>query len=402
MGIHAKFEGYKSYQYLKGPKDYREFELVEGEGLFPQYLLPLSPQKETRALELAERTIIISLHEHPHLMPKDIRLCPEYDKQGRTVTGYSALADSYWDAFFDNFQDGSAIITSKNGWKWTDVIHDVGIRLCDLAHQELIIKAETVGDIYRAHETGKMALIAAQEGAAMIENELERIEILYGIGIREMGITYSESNCLGTGLKEKNDGGLTSFGRRAVERMNEVGMAIDCAHASPQTTLDTIEVSTKPIFLTHIGARSVWDIKRLAPDEVLKACAGKGGVIGIEAAPHTTMSKKRKGHDLETCMEHFEYIRDLVGIDHVAFGPDTLYGDHVGVHHMYHDALSISASHEGHSPAYEEVEYVRGLENPTEASKNILRWLVEHDYRDGDIKKVLGENILRVLKDVWQ
>jgi membrane dipeptidase len=217
-----------------------------------------------------------------------------------------------------------------------------------------------------------------------------------------MGITYSESNCLGTGLKEKNDGGLTSFGRRAVERMNDVGMAIDCAHASAQTTLDTIEVSTKPIFLTHIGARAVWDIKRLASDEVLKACAGKGGVIGVEAAPHTTMSTKRKGHDLETYMEHFEYIRDLVGIDHVAFGPDTLYGDHVGVHHVYSDALSISASHEGHSPAYEEVEYVKGLENPTEASKNILRWLVEHDYSDGQIKKVLGENILRVLKGVWQ
>jgi membrane dipeptidase len=187
--------------------------------------------------------------------------------------------------------------------------------------------------------------------------------------------------------------------------MNEVGMAIDCAHSSPQTTLDTIEASGKPIFLTHTGARSVWNIKRLAPDEVLKACAGKGGVIGIEAAPHTTMSTKRPGHDLETYMEHFEYIRDLVGIDHVAFGPDTLYGDHVGLHHVYSDALSIDASHEGHeggSPAYEEVEYVKGLENPTEASKNILRWLVEHEYAERDIKKVLGENVLRVLKEVWQ
>ncbi len=402
MGIHAKFQGYKSYQYLKGPKDYREFELVEGEGLFPPYLLPLSSEREKRVQTLAESSIIISLHEHPHLMPRDILECKEYDKQGRTVTAYEALADSYWDAFFDNFQDGSAIITSKNGWKWTDVIHDVGIRLCDLAHQDLVTKAETVTDIYRAHETGKIAVIAAQEGAAMIENELERIEILYGIGIREMGITYSESNSLGTGLKEPRDGGLTSFGKRAVERMNEVGMAIDCAHSSPQTTLDTIEASAKPIFLTHTGARSVWNIRRLAPDEVLKACAGKGGVIGIEAAPHTTMSTNRAGHDLETYMEHFEYIRDLVGIDHVAFGPDTLYGDHVGVHHVYTDMLSIEASHQGTSPPYEEVEYVKGLENPTEASKNILRWLVEHDYSDGHIKKVLGENVLRVLKDVWQ
>jgi membrane dipeptidase len=101
-------------------------------------------------------------------------------------------------------------------------------------------------------------------------------------------------------------------------------------------------------------------------------------------------------------MEHFEYIAQLVGIDHVAFGPDTLYGDHVGVHHVYSAALSIEASHEGGSPKYEEVEYVKGMENPTEASKNILRWLVEHDYSDRDIQKVLGENILRVLKDVWR
>jgi membrane dipeptidase len=402
MGVHGKYAGYDSYQYLRGPKDFREFDLVEGEGPFPPYLVPITSEKEKRVQDLAERTLLISLHEHPHLFPKDIRECKEYDRQGRTVTAYQALADSYWDAFFDNFQDGTAIITSKNGWKWTDVIHDVGVRLCDLAHQDLVIKCETVGDIYRAHETGKIAMIAAQEGAAMIENELDRIEILYGIGIREMGITYSESNSLGTGLKEPKDGGLTSFGRRAVERMNDVGMAIDCAHSSPRTTLDTIEASRKPIFLTHTGARSVWNIKRLAPDEVLKACAGKGGIIGIEAAPHTTMSTKRPGHDIETYMEHFEYVRDLVGIDHVAFGPDTLYGDHVGLHHVYSEALSIEASHEGSSPAYEEVEYVKGLENPTQASKNILRWLVAHDYSEGDIRKVLGENILRVLKEVWQ
>jgi membrane dipeptidase len=402
MGIHPRKANYSSYQYLTGPKDYREFELVEGEGPFPSYLLPLSPAKEARVRELAERSIIISLHEHPHLFPRDIRECKAYDAQGRTVTAYDALAESYWDAFFDNFQDGTAIITSKSGWKWTDVIHDVGIRLCDLAHQDLVIKCESVADIYRAHQTGRIALIAAQEGSAMIENELERIEILYGIGIRQMGITYSESNSLGTGLKEPKDGGLTAFGRRAVQRMNDVGMAIDCAHSSPQTTLDTIEASRKPIFLTHTGARSVWNIKRLATDEMLKACAGKGGVIGIEAAPHTTMSSKRPGHDLETYMEHFEYMRDLIGIDHVAFGPDTLYGDHVGVHHVYSDALSIEASHEGGSPPYEEVEYVKGLENPTEASKNLLRWLVEHDYREEDIQKVLGGNILRVLKEVWQ
>jgi membrane dipeptidase len=242
----------------------------------------------------------------------------------------------------------------------------------------------------------------------MIENELDRIEILYGIGVRVTGITYSESNSLGSGLKEPRDGGLTSLGYQAVERMNEVGMAIDCAHSSDQTTLDVVEYSRKPIFLSHTGARSLWNIKRLAPDKVLAACADKGGVIGIEAAPHTTLTKNHPDHDIESFMEHFEYVKDLVGIDHLAFGPDTLYGDHVGLHHLYADALSIDSSHQARGvereqpPPFEEVEYVKGIENPTEGSKNILRWLVKHDYSNEDIAKALGQNILRVLKEVWQ
>ena len=402
MGKHAGHSGYRSFDYLKRSRDFRELELLDKENLFEPYLLPLTEAQERRVEELAERCIIISLHEHPHLFPVDLAEMKAYDREGRVFTAYEYLAESYWDALFDNFQDGTAIITSKEGWKWSDVIYDVGMRLADLAHQDFLIRCERVDQIYEAHEAGKIALIPAQEGAAMIENELDRIEILYGIGIRAMGITYSESNALGTGLKEVGDGGLTSFGRRAVVRMNEVGMAIDCAHASPQTTLDTIEASSKPIFLSHTGARTLFDIKRLAPDEVLKACAGKGGVIGIEAAPHTTITEKHPRHDLESYMEHFEYVKDLVGIDHVGFGPDTLYGDHVGLHHVYADALSIDASHESGSPeSYEEVEYVKGMENPTEASKNILRWLVAHDYSDDDIAKVLGGNCLRLLKDVW-
>jgi membrane dipeptidase len=187
--------------------------------------------------------------------------------------------------------------------------------------------------------------------------------------------------------------------------MNKIGMAIDCAHCSDQTALDVIAASTKPIFLTHTGARSLWNIRRLAPDEVLKACADTGGVIGVEAAPHTTLTEQNPNHNIDAFMEHFEHIKDMVGIDHMAFGPDTLYGDHVGLHHVFAEALSISQSHEGGKeigPQFEEVPYVKGIENPTEASHNILRWLVKRDYSDEDIAKVLGGNIIRILKDVWQ
>jgi membrane dipeptidase len=342
------------------------------------------------------------MHEHPVLFPKNMqRDIFEYNRDGRQRCAYEELSRGYWDCVFDNLMDGTCTIQSKKGWKWTEIIHDIGIRSCDIAHQDFIIKCEKVEDIYRAHEEGKVALLFVIEGAAPIENELERIEILYGLGVRSMGITYSESNALGSGLKEDRDGGLTSFGKEAVERMNKVGMAIDCSHVGIQTTKDVIEFSKKPIFLSHVGAKTLWDSRRLSPDDVLKACAAKGGIIGIEAAPHTTLTLNNTNHSIDSYMEHFEYVKNLVGIDHVSFGPDTLYGDHVELHHAFAAHLSTQSTH-GNSDLFEEVEYVKGIENPTEGSKNILRYLVKNNYSDEDIKKVMGGNVIRALKEIWK
>jgi membrane dipeptidase len=88
-----------------------------------------------------------------------------------------------------------------------------------------------------------------------------------------------------------------------------------------------------------------------------------------------------------------------VGIDHVAFGVDALYGDHVGLHNMFSSNMSIAENTKGEE--FESVTHVEGLENPTEAMENIVRWLIKHGYSHEDIKKVMGENILRVLKEVW-
>ncbi len=401
MGLNKQYKGYKAYQYLEAGVDYRAFELCDGDKVFPEYLIELTEEQEKRVLQLAEDKIFISIHEHPVLFPKNLeRDVFDFNREGRQPCAYEELSRSYLDCVFDNLMDGTCTIYSKNGWKWGEVLHDLGIRLCDLAHQDFIIRCEKVDDIYRAHREGKLALVPVIEGAAPIENELDRIDILYGFGVRVLGVTYSESNALGSGLKEDRDGGLTYFGRQAVERMNKVGMAIDCSHVGIETTKDVINYSKKPIFMTHVGAKALWDSKRLSPDDVLKACAAKGGVIGIEAAPHTTLTKKNPQHSIYSYMEHFEYIKDLVGIEHVAFGPDTLYGDHVGLHHAFAAHLSTKGT-QGDTSSFEEVEYVKGIENPTEASKNILRYLVKAGYSDDDIEKVIGGNVLRVLKEVW-
>ena len=124
-------------------------------------------------------------------------------------------------------------------------------------------------------------------------------------------------------------------------------------------------------------------------------------MIGIESAPHTTMTAKENTHNLDSVMEHFEYVANLVGLDHVTFGVDTLYGDHVALHHTFAKSLSTKET-QNTGVSYQEVPFVEGLENPTEASWNTLRWLVKHGYSDEDIQKVLGGNTMRVLKEVWK
>lgn len=393
------YNGYQSYQYLEAGVDYKPFKLAAQIGRVPAYTYPVTPAEEARIQRLMEENIVISLHEHCFVCPENLEEIWEFRRWGRDWTGYEGLAISGMDAVFDNMMDGTAFITSRAGWKWDDVLTDLGLRLSDIAHQDMVIQCKSVADIRRAKANGQIAFIPSLESSTMIENELDRIDILYGFGVRQMGIAYSEGNGLGAGLREQRDGGLTQFGRQAVRRMNKLGMAIDVSHSGDQTSLDTIEVSEKPIFITHAGARALWNTKRLKPDNVLKACAEKGGVIGIEAAPHTTLTEKHPRHTIESFMEHFEYVANLVGIDHVAFGPDTLYGDHVGLHHVFAGQLSIKSAHGGLT--FDEVEYVEGLENPSECFWNIPRWLVKHGYSDHDIAKVLGGNILRVLDQVW-
>ncbi len=406
MSRSKRYDGYQSFSYLEPGVDYREFALADELERVTPTILPLDDAQEKRVAELADRCIMVSLHEHLGVFPADITETPAYVRAGRTATAFRGLSRCWWDAVIDNLLDGICTIESHSGWKWNDVLHDLGMRLCDLAHQDFVVHCTSTADIERAHAEGRLAWIASMEGAAMIENELDRIDLLYGFGVRALGITYSEANALGSGLKERNDGGLTAFGRRAVQRMNRLGMLIDCSHCGDRTTLDVIEASEQPIVLSHIGARALWESNRLAPDDVLEACAARGGVIGVEAAPHTTLTRRHRRHGLEAFMEHFEYIVDRVGIDHVGFGPDTVYGDHVGLHRVYAANLSIreSRSTGGERAAdqsFEEVPWVEGLENPTEGSWNILRWLVRRGYSDEDIRKVIGGNALRLLHQVW-
>ena len=395
MGGAKHYDGYRSFGYLEAGTDYQAFDLAPQIGRVEPFVLPLDDDQDARARQLLESTIAVSLHDHCGIMPADMADNDAYVREGREHYGYEGLAVSGLDAVFENMMDGTATITSKMGWKWSDVIHDLGMHLADVAHQSMVFVGSTVDDIERAYRDGRIALIPSMESATPIENELDRLDVLFGLGVRMMGVAYSESNALGGGLKEVTDGGLTQLGRAAVTRMNKLGMAVDVSHAGNVTALDACKLSTRPVFISHAGARTLWDIPRMKPDHVIKAVADTGGVIGIEAAPHTTLTTKHPLHSIESVMEHFEYCVELVGIDHVTFGPDTVFGDHVGFHEAY--AAHMDAGDEGEHPR---ARYVEGIENISEYP-NVVRWLVRHGYGDEDIAKAIGGNTLRALREVW-
>jgi len=391
MGSNKQYHGYQSYEYLDAGSDYTQIDLAEMFSGFDSHEISLSAEETERLEQLVADETVVSLHDHPFHFPADVEEdLWEYIRSGRVHTAFEFLAETPLDAVFDMHLDGLSGIHSQHGWKWNDIVHDVSMRACDVAHSEYAFRCGSVGDIHRARQEGRVAVVPALESAAMIENELDRIELLYGMGVRCMGITYNASNSLGTGQGDiyERDGGLTAFGTDAVERMNKVGMAVSTSHSSTQTTLDVCEVTDKPIFDTHALAQTGGVGQRGSSDEELQAIADTGGVIGVLSSTHLP--------DIDTYMKHFEYLVDLVGIDHVAFGPDVLYGDQTSL-------LRVLATFHGVELPESTMEnpYVKGLENPTEAWNNIPRWLVKNGYSDEEIRKVLGGNVVRVLETVW-
>lgn len=388
---------YTSYSYLPDGTIPR-FDLDPEVDRVPPYDLGLTAEQAAHAEALLTENLVISLHDHPTVFPRDVTQIPAYNRTGRQHTAFEGLRRSGVTAVFDNMADGTACITGHAPWRWDDVVTDLGMRQADIAHQRDVVVARSVADIERARRDGTVAVVFGLEAATPIENELDRLDVLFGLGLRQIGIAYSDSNALGAGLVDGDDGGLTRFGVKAVARMNQVGLAIDVSHSNDRTGIETCEASSKPVFMTHAGARALWDIPRLKRDPALRAIAGTRGVVGVSAAPHTTISYDHRAHSLESVMDHFEYIANLIGLEHVAFGPDTLFVDHVGLHTQFASLLSGAMAT---APEHPRVAYVAGLESMEESFHNIAGWLVKYGYSDDDIRAVLGGNILRALREIW-
>lgn len=254
--------------------------------------------------------------------------------------------------------------------------------------------ATSLQEMYEIQKSDRIAIFFGFQNGSPIEENLDYLDIFHRLGVRFVQLTYNARNFIGNGCGEK-DSGLSQFGSRAVKRMNELGMVVDLSHCGDQTTLDAIEVSEKPVLFTHANVRSLANTPRNKTDDQIRLLAQKGGVMGVKSMLGDTITKAARDTTVADLVDHIDYIANLVGIEHVAIGTDfagtTSTSERTGINEMVQVIRSqFSGTYLGERSAPLGIRSIEDL-------PNITRELVRRGYTDADIKKVLGENWIRVL-----
>lgn len=259
-----------------------------------------------------------------------------------------------------------------------------------------LILIESAADIERAHAEGKTGVILSLQSAWVLGIDRTLVTILHKLGMRILQLTYMERNTLGSGCFEPVDLGLTSFGKQVVREMNRVGMVVDLSHGGYKTTMDAIATSQDPCVFTHANVRKLTDHPRNLQDDQIKACAERGGVIGL--TPYAAYNEPSPGvrPTLENYLDHLEYAIDVAGIDHIGLGTDFFEGKTAATwltNSIYPEFKSDYATVNSRRAV--------GFENIMELP-NVVNGLLKRGFSEEDIRKVLGGNFLRVFRQVWR
>jgi len=256
------------------------------------------------------------------------------------------------------------------------------------AHPDRYMQIERASDVARAKESGRLGIFFDIEGANAIEDQLSTIPLYYDLGVRWMSIAYNRNNRAGGGCLD-DDRGLTAFGRAAVAEMNRAGMVPCCSHTGKQTVLDVIAASSTPVIFSHSNPRALWNHPRNVDDDVILACARRGGVVGINGvgAFHSDVSS-------DTIARAIDYVAQLAGIDHVGIGLDYVFDQ---------EEIKAAFAATPHLFGDDAKRYPNGCPFVApEKIPQIAEALAGLGYSGDDLQKILGLNWLRVAREVWK
>ncbi|MBB5062500.1 dipeptidase [Granulicella mallensis] len=270
--------------------------------------------------------------------------------------------------------------------------------------------ATTADDIERIVKEGKIAAFITVEGGHTIDDDLRVLRMYYQLGIRSMTLTHSRNNNWADSATDTPvHNGLTDFGREVVREMNRLGMVVDVSHVADKTFYDALEVTTKPVMLTHSSMRAISDVPRNVTDEMLWALAKNGGVVGITFGEGFINPKDAEA--LRSAIEIETTAPVMAGRtldDYAAQDVRKLFGTRVKVAATVEDV----ADHIDHAVKVAGIDHVGigsdfdGVSGPPNGLDDVSKMpalievLLERGYSDRDLKKILGGNTLRVIREV--
>lgn len=263
-------------------------------------------------------------------------------------------------------------------------------------NDDRLMRIDSGPDFGRVKASGKIGVILGLQNAAHFRR-LDDVNLFRGLGQRVAQLTYNSRNLIGNGSTERRDEGLSDYGVAIVERMNQVGMAVDVSHCGDRTTLDAFEVSKRPVLITHSNCRAlVPGHPRVKTDEAIRAMAKSGGVMGITGV--RMFVRDREPTTVEHVLDHFDHVAKITGPEYLGVGSDI---DLDGYDDMPPEAnRQLRAGYKGSYGFREKID-VEGLDHPKRMF-DLTEGLIRRKYTDSQIEGILGGNFVRVLSNVWK
>ncbi|HTM11691.1 MAG TPA: membrane dipeptidase [Bryobacteraceae bacterium] len=328
-----------------------------------------APEYSARAVDLVHRSTVIDMLG---LLTLDYRKMSAWQMQPERFQpgDFQRLKNSGTTVFYP-------AVGYTAGDIYTETARDIlGWNTFLAAHPQEFLRVDEATDFERAKALGKIGILIGQQNSVHFRT-LADVDCFYGLGQRVSQLTYT-GNRIGGGSSDAHDSGLSQYGAQVVERMNQLGMAIDVSHCGDRTTMDAIVASRRPVLVTHSNCRALVPAARCKTDEAIRAMAAKGGVMGI------TMVRGfvRAGGPatIENVLDHIDHVVALAGVEHVGVGSDV--------------DLDGRDVHPVRKYDLDGIDYAKKIFDLTEG-------LVRRSYSNRNIELILGGNFQRALAEAW-
>ena len=341
----------------------------------PDSILTLSAFEEERALRIHQESVILLAHDH--VPPPD-----DYSslRQGG-VTGKILMTVLDARAWSPDPEDYQRSIKEIDGWfdSSIEVYRDTQARIDACAGLTAIRSSR---DVLEAKRQGKVGILLGAEGGKLIEHSLDNLRTLHGLGLRHVLLSWAFNNQITAAELDSSGAGLTAFGREVIAEMNRLGMIVDITHISRPAMHEVLDLSSRPVLNSHSTLKSISNRLPAMTEAEIRRLAESGGVLALHFMTHMLTGRFEPRASLEEVLRQIDAIVAIGGIDCLALGPDYL---------PYTDEFRRNTGQP-------DLTFPVGLESPAELL-NLTRALVWRGYKDQEIQKFLGGNLLRLFHE---